>query len=145
MEKKWKQYLLSPFYLVWITRPWHLRELFMRLCAPRRPRLRGSHCGDPGRYQSLAHGIFIFSVTRDCAGSDTALMYWEWLQPGFNCSQGDFRGNHSSPRLIFPRLYQLRKIGCVAFRSVSPLNSTYVFGKIGIDGLFSHPWCFILN
>lgn len=75
-------------------------------------------------------------------GCDTRLMYWEWLQLGSNCSQGDFKRNHSSPRQNFPWIISNKKKGYVAFRSVSPLNSTYTcmcLARLEWSGLFHIP------
>lgn len=100
------------FYLVRITRPWHLLRLFMQMldfCLPALRRSQRSHSRDRGKYQSLARGIFIFSATwgfvsvtrRWCIGSD--------------CSWALTAHKAISKEIILPwgwiffKLYQLKK------------------------------------
>lgn len=77
------------------------------------------------KYQSLAHGIFIFSLTWDCVGVTP-----HWCI-GSDCSWALTARRAISEEIILPwgwiylKLYHLKKEGYVAFRSVSPLNSLY--------------------
>lgn len=139
----------SSFYLVWITRPWHLLKLFMQAVCSVSSLPARSRCEDLGRYQSLAHGIFIFSVTWDCVGVTP-----HWCI-GSDCSWALTAHKAISKEIIlpcglnFPRIIStLKKInkGYVAFRSVSPLNSTYTcmclerLERTGFSHITQHPY-----
>lgn len=113
------------FDLVWITRPWHpARIIHTPVCSVSSP--ARSHPEDPGRYQSLACGIFVFSVTWDyvdvtpvwCIGSDCS---------GVLTAHKAISKEITPPwGWLFFKLCQLKKKkkkGYIAFRSVGPLNS----------------------
>lgn len=125
--KKRKQYLL--FSILSCVNNKTLapaRIIHAAVCTVSSPPAR-SHCEDLGRYQSLAHGIFIFSVTWDCVGVTP-----DWCS-GSDCSWALTAHKAISKEIILPwgwiflELYQLKKKGYVAFRIVSPLNSTYTW------------------
>lgn len=124
-EKSGSSTCCSSIYLVWIARPWHRLKLFMRPYAPCLLSPARTHCEEPGRYQSLAHGFFIFCVTWDCVDVTS-----DWcIRSDCSCAPTAHKALFFWKKPFFPeaefflRLFHLKSEGYVACRGAGPINS----------------------